>query len=169
MCHVSQVWCHEFCVINHLLKFFTVQIVTLDMYLVGGGQPSVKKNSFLALNVWPWRCFEDDIWNLTWDSWHMTENTWHLTHDRLGKVDFLSKCHGLAMKLCWRLHVTCYMWHVTCDTWLVTHHTWHLTHDRLGEVSILSKCQLPSSNGLAVRVFWRWHMTSDTWLMTHDP
>ena len=39
------------------------------------------------------------------------------------------------------------------DTWHMTHDMWQVTHD--GGVNILSKFQLPSSCGLAVKVFWR--------------
>ena len=37
----------------------------------------------------------------------------------------------------------------------MTRDTWHVTSDKRWGVNILSKFQLPSSCGLAVKVFWR--------------
>ena len=55
------------------------------------------------------------------------------------------------------------MWNVTCDSWHITRDMWHMarnmchvTHDMWGKVNLLSKVQLPSSNGLEVKVFWRY-------------
>ena len=65
------------------------------------------------------------------------------------------------------------IWLVTCDAWRMTHDTWHMTQDRLGEVDFLSKFQLPSSNSLGVKVFFKMtcdigNMTCDMWLVRHD-
>ena len=38
---------------------------------------------------------------------------------------------------------------MTCDMWT-------MTHDRWGEVNFLSNFELPSTNGLGVKVFWRY-------------
>ena len=132
--------------------------------------------------VWPWRCFEDGMWHLTGDSWHVTHDTWLMTHDtwqithdmwKVGEVNILSKfqlpsSNGLAVKVFWRWHVTCDTRLLTRDLWHMTRDTWHMKHNMLEEVDLLSKFQLPSSNGLAVKVFWRWHVTFDMWLVTRD-
>ena len=112
MCHVSQVWCHKWCVMSSV-----------------------------------------NMWLLTLDSWHMKHDTWHVSV--WGRWTFCQNCRYLALTVCpWRCfeddtwHVGCEVWHVTCDLW-------HLTPDRLRKMGFLSKFQLPSFNGLAVKVFWR--------------
>ena len=60
------------------------------------------------------------------------------------------------------------MWLLTLESWHMKRDTWHMTCDRLGEVDLLSKLQLPSSNGLPMKVLWKWHMTCDLWHLTHD-
>ena len=45
-------------------------------------------------------------------------------------------------------------WHMTHDVWQETCDKRHVTCDMWWKVNILSKCQVPSSNGLGVKVFW---------------
>ena len=94
-----------------------------------------------------------------------------MKRDRLGDVDFPSKFQlpsftGLAVKD--DMKMTCDMWLMARDLWHMIHDTWHMTIDKSREVDILSKFQLPGSNDLTMKVFWRWHVTPDMWLMTRD-
>ena len=89
--------------------------------------------SSLALTVWPWRCFEDDTWQVTFDLWHVIHDTWHMTHDiwKVGgrglSVKFQLPCsNSLAVEVFWRWHMTYEIWLVTCDTWHITHDMWQV-------------------------------------------
>ena len=97
----------------------------------------------------------------------------------LGSWNFYkrSTSPNLSCVMCHVLQVWCHMWCVmsfvnmwvlTLDSWHLKPDTWHVSCDRLGEVDLLSKLQLPSSNGLPVKVLWRWHMTHERWHVKLD-
>ena len=47
-------------------------------------------------------------------------------------------------------------WHMTYDIWHITCDTWHVTCDKCRGSNCLSKFQVPSSDTLGVKVFWRY-------------